>query len=153
MRRNLSFKNLVILCLASFLMTVPQVFAENTYDTESHTNTSINNNNSDSQKDEKLSKKTSPYLNNHPNHRSKSDYTISREKIVPQLKVIVKEINGEKDENRSAVIEFEGKEITVKKDQIVDGKFKVIDIYPDRIVVYSSQEQRRHTYKIGGEKK
>ena len=57
-------------------------------------------------------------------------------------------IVGEEENNRSAIIEFEGKEITVKKDQIVDGKFKVIDIYPDRMVVYSFKEQRSHTYKI-----
>ena len=38
--------------------------------------------------------------------------------------------------------------MTVREDQIVEGKFKVIDIFSDRIVVYSNREQRRHTYKI-----
>ena len=34
-----------------------------------------------------------------------------------------------------------------------EGKFKVVDIYSDRIVVYSNAEQRRYTFKIGGEEK
>ena len=153
MRRNLSFKNLVILCLAGFLMTAPQIFAENDtmLDEKSvneNENLSETNKNSYSIKKEiiKSIKETiTPYreqirLENRNKIKARANNSL--------LKVIIKEIVGEEENNRSAIIEFEGKEITVKKDQIVDGKFKVIDIYPDRMVVYSFKEQRRHTYKI-----
>lgn len=73
-------------------------------------------------------------------------------KIIPPLKIFVKGIVGNEG-IRYAVIDFEKEERTVVKDQIVDGKFKVVDIYSDRIVVYSNAEQRRYTFKIGGEEK
>ncbi|MDN5279337.1 MAG: hypothetical protein PWR01_3302 [Clostridiales bacterium] len=53
--------------------------------------------------------------------------------------------------NRLAVVKFENNEYTIVKDQVVDGKFKVVDILNDRVVVYSNKEQRRHTFKIGGD--
>jgi hypothetical protein len=52
---------------------------------------------------------------------------------------------------RLAVIKFENEEHTISKDQVVEGKFKVVDILSDRVVVYSNKEKRRHTFKIGGE--
>ncbi len=55
--------------------------------------------------------------------------------------------------NRLAVVKFENNEYTLVKDQVVDGKFKVVDILNDRVVVYSNKEQRRHTFKIGGDAK
>ncbi len=51
---------------------------------------------------------------------------------------------------RLAVVKFENQEHTIIKDQVVDGKFKVVDILSDRVVVYSNKEQRRHTFRIGG---
>ena len=72
--------------------------------------------------------------------------------IVRVLKIYVKGIVGNEG-SRYAVIDFEKDEKTVVKDQVVDGKFKVIDIYADRLVVYSNNEKRRYTFKIGGEDK
>jgi len=71
---------------------------------------------------------------------------------VKPIKVFVTGIVGNEGD-RLAVIRFEDEEHTVSKDQIVDGKFKVVDIQNDRIVVYSNKEQRRHTFKIGGDEK
>jgi len=71
---------------------------------------------------------------------------------VKPIKVFVTGIVGNEGA-RLAVIKFEDEEHTVTKDQIVDGKFKVVDIQNDRIVVYSNKEQRRHTFKIGGDEK
>ena len=71
---------------------------------------------------------------------------------VKPIKVFVTGIVGNEGA-RLAVIKFENEEHTVSKDQIVDGKFKVVDIQNDRIVVYSNKEQRRHTFKIGGDEK
>ena len=162
MRRNLSFNNLVILCLAGFLTTTPQIFAENEskiedvaenenvkfLETTNSNNNSENNSENISYKKKiiKSIKETiTPYREQ---IREENRNKIKARANNSSLKVIIKEIVGEEEENRSAVIEFEGKEITVVKNQVVEGKFKVIDIYPDRMVVYSSQEQRRHTYKL-----
>ncbi len=71
---------------------------------------------------------------------------------VKPIKIFVTGIVGNEGQ-RLAVIKFEDEEHTVIKDQIVDGKFKVVDIQNDRIVVYSNKEQRRHTFKIGGDEK
>ncbi|MBF0498967.1 MAG: hypothetical protein HQM09_02440 [Candidatus Riflebacteria bacterium] len=56
------------------------------------------------------------------------------------------------DNERLAMIEFEGKFQTVTKDMVVDGKFKVVDILPDKLVIYSNKEQMRRTFPIGGGK-
>jgi len=71
---------------------------------------------------------------------------------VKPIKIFVTGIVGNEGA-RLAVIKFEDEEHTVSKDQIVDGKFKVVDIQSDRLVVYSNKEQRRHTFKIGGDEK
>lgn len=55
--------------------------------------------------------------------------------------------------NRLAIVKFENEEYTISKDQIIEGKFKVVDVLSDRVVVYSNKEQRRHTFKIGGDEK
>lgn len=165
--RHLLFKNLVILYLAGFLTTVPQIFAENESKIEdiaenenvkfsettiSSNNSDINSENNSDNNSENISYKKkiiksiketiTPYR-----EQIRRENRLNKRVNNPSLKVIIKEIYGDEG-NRSAVIEFEGKEITVIKDQIVDGKFKVIDIYPDRMVVFSNSEQRRHTYKI-----
>ena len=55
--------------------------------------------------------------------------------------------------NRLAVVKFENNEMTLTKDQIVEGKFKVVDVLSDRVVIYSNKEQRRHTFKIDVDEK
>lgn len=69
---------------------------------------------------------------------------------VKPIRIFVNGIVGNEGQ-RLAIIKFENNELTVIKDQIVEGKFKVVDIQNDRIVVYSNKEQRRHTFKIGGD--
>lgn len=56
------------------------------------------------------------------------------------------------DNERLAMITFENKQYVVSKDMVVDGKFKVVDILPDRIVIYSNKEQMRRTFPLGGGK-
>ncbi len=56
------------------------------------------------------------------------------------------------DNERLAMIMFENKPYVVSKDMVVDGKFKVVDILPDRLVIYSNKEQMRRTFPIGGGK-
>ena len=84
--------------------------------------------------------------------KPKPDTNNPKPKPIPPLKIFVKGIVGNEGV-RYAVINFENEERTVVKDQIVEGKFKIVDIYSDRIVVYSNAEQRRYTFKIGGEEK
>jgi hypothetical protein len=52
------------------------------------------------------------------------------------------------DSERLALIVFENKPYTVQKDTVVDGKFKVVEILPDRLVVYSNKEQMRRTFNL-----
>ena len=50
-------------------------------------------------------------------------------------------------------IDKSGLELRVmKKDDEVNGKFKLVDILPDKVVVYSIKEQMRRTFPIGGGK-
>lgn len=71
---------------------------------------------------------------------------------VKPIRLFVTGIVGNEGQ-RLAVVKFENNELTVVKDQIVEGKFKVVDVLADRVVIYSNKEQRRHTFKIGGEEK
>ena len=64
------------------------------------------------------------------------------------LKMLVKQIVGNDENSRYAVVEFEGDEIKIVKNQVIKGKIKVVDIFSDRVVVYSVSEQRRHTYRL-----
>ena len=207
MRRNLSFKNLVFLFLAGFLMTAPLIFAEN----DSSLNDETENENKDLSETaiinnivEKMAKEggdpkygpqsfrvitlkatgkkiyvplwyndkvTKPEENPDPFRPTIKKEVIKitpktteqpkvkdsgkkkeEKKVIPPLKIYVKGIVGNEGV-RYAVIDFEKEERTIVKDQVVDGKFKVIDIYSDRIVVYSNAEQKRYTFKIGGEEK
>ena len=71
----------------------------------------------------------------------------------PPVEPIRLTINGivGNEAHRMAIIRFENQEHTIRKDDVVEGKFKVVDILPDRVVVYSNQEQRRHTFRINTE--
>ncbi len=69
---------------------------------------------------------------------------------IKPIKLYVSGIVGN-DSCRLAVVKFENEEYTLTKDMVVDGKFKVVDILTDRVVVYSNKEQRRHTFKIEAE--
>lgn len=71
---------------------------------------------------------------------------------VKPIRLFVTGIVGNEGQ-RLAVVKFENNEYTISKDQIIEGKFKVVDVLSDRVVVYSNKEQRRHTFKIGGEEK
>lgn len=71
---------------------------------------------------------------------------------VKPIRLFVTGIVGNEGQ-RLAVVKFENNELTITKDQIVEGKFKVVDILNDRVVIYSNKEQRRHTFKIGGDEK
>ena len=149
MLQNIS-KIFGILCLAGFLLITPNIFAENY--SEANNETKKGNITEQTQKNnEALNKPTLIKRENRPStNRMKIPASF---KEIPPLIILVKSIVGEEEKDRYAVIEFEGKELTVRKDQIVENKFKVIDIYPDRVVVYSREEQRRHTYKLTKEEK
>lgn len=151
MRRNSSFKGFVIILFAGFLMTSQLIFAEN--------DSGLNGKPENERKMPILSRIKSftqnPHKRNEINDKNKNSRVVSSTQKrttstnnVTPLTIIIKSITGEEENDRYAVIEFEGKEITVRKDQIVENKFKVIDIYPDRMVVYSPKEQRRRTYKL-----
>ncbi len=69
------------------------------------------------------------------------------------IKITVKGIVGNEG-GRLAIVDFENeKDLTLTKDQIVEGKFKVVDIFADRVVIYANKEQRRQTFKINGDDK
>ena len=205
MQKNLSFNKYVIICLASFLMTSPQIFAESDYELSDDTNKSNQEVSENVIVDEIVDKmahegvdpkfgrqslrvitlkatgkkiyvplwynETAKPEENLDPFRPKirkevivpkppKDTTITppsrpqppAKPVIPPLKIFVKGIVGNEG-IRYAVINFENEERTIVKDQIVEGKFKVVDIYSDRIVVYSNAEQRRYTFKIGGESK
>ena len=140
MKQNSSIKKFGFILLSCFLMIATFIFAENDSDIKER-----------KEKEKKViiiteqMKKDIRAANNKPFVKKGNSAATSSE-ITP--KIIVKSIVGEEENDRYAVIEFEGKEITVRKDQIVENKFKVIDIFPDRMVIYSAKEQRRRTYKL-----
>jgi hypothetical protein len=70
--------------------------------------------------------------------------------VVP-LKLAVQGIVGNESE-RLAMILYENQFYVLKKDQDVKGKFKVVDILTDKVVIYSILEQLRRTFPIGGGK-
>ncbi len=207
MRRNLS-KRLWILCLASFLMATPNIFAandlgaddENENENRGLTEKTIINNMLNRMSKEGEDPKYGPrsfkevtlhatkkkvyvplWFNEQlpkpednpdpfrpavkkelpppPPPRTRDNGGIKppkpreERKVIPPLKIFVKGIVGNEENGRFAIVEFEKEEMTIRKEQIVEGKFKVVDIYSDRIVVYSNAEQKRYTFKIGGEEK
>lgn len=66
----------------------------------------------------------------------------------PPIKISVMGVVGN-DSERLAMINFENEIMTVKKDQDVKGKFKVVEILTDKLVVYSNKEQMRRTFPVG----
>lgn len=67
------------------------------------------------------------------------------------IQLFVSGIVGNEGE-RLAIVNFENKIHTLTKDMDIDGKFKVVDVLPDRVVIYSNKEQMRRTFAIGGGK-
>ena len=206
MRRNLSLKNLVFLCLAGFLISGSQLYAQNDYsltDDAENEKQEVSENTVIDEICEGMAKEggdsklgpqkfrvitlkatnkkvyvplwynaegSKPEDNPDPfRPKIEKEVVVPRppkdtvvtppprpqppvKPVVPPLKLLVKGIVGNEG-IRYAVVVFENEERTVVKDQVVDGKFKVVDIYSDRIVVYSNKEERRYTFKIGGEEK
>ncbi len=68
-------------------------------------------------------------------------------KVIPPLKLTVTGICGN-DNVREAVVQFENDEHIVRPGQVVNGKFKVVDIENGRVVVYSIGEARRATFAL-----
>lgn len=89
-----------------------------------------------------------------PRVRTPPPTTQSRPKPAPPpvepLRLSVSGIVGN-EQHRVAVIRYKNNNYTVTRDKVVEGKFKVVDIHKDRIVVYSNEEQRRHTFRMGSE--
>ncbi|MBR4569428.1 MAG: hypothetical protein IKO19_01985 [Candidatus Riflebacteria bacterium] len=200
MRKLISLKFLVVISMASFLLTAPQVRAQDDdfgigdveESSESNASPASSGEKTESDiiedlcqrmrsNDEKLGKaslefksgKWTPILEKPekdpfkpiiekevvlPPVRQQPVAVKPQEKKAPApppikpIKLFVSGIVGNEG-NRLAIVKFENEELTISKDQIVEGKFKVVDIYADRVVVYSNKEQRRHTYKIGGDEK
>jgi len=199
MRKLMSLKFLVVIGMASFLLTAPQVRAQEDdfgigglEDSSGSDSAASNGKRSESEiiedlckrmctNDEKLGKaslefksgKWTPILEKPvkdpfepiikkevvlPPVRQQPVTVKPQEKKAPApppikpIKLFVSGIVGNEG-NRLAIVKFENEELTISKDQIVEGKFKVVDIYADRVVVYSNKEQRRHTFKIGGDEK
>lgn len=200
MRKLISLKFLVVISMASFLLTAPQVRAQDDdfgigdveESSESNASSASSGEKTESDiiedlcqrmrsNDEKLGKaslefksgKWTPILEKPekdpfkpiiekevvlPPVRQQPVAVKPQEKKAPApppikpIKLFVSGIVGNEG-NRLAIVKFENEELTISKDQIVEGKFKVVDIYADRVVVYSNKEQRRHTFKIGGDEK
>ncbi|NLM16822.1 MAG: hypothetical protein GX221_03805 [Candidatus Riflebacteria bacterium] len=66
---------------------------------------------------------------------------------VPPLQMTVQGIVGN-DQKRLAVVKFEGKEFVISQGQPVEGKFRVVDIFPDRVVVTSIRDSSRSTFRL-----
>ncbi len=71
--------------------------------------------------------------------------------LIPPIQIFVSGICGNESE-RLAMIIFENRPFVVHKEMTVDGKFKVVDVLADRLVIYSNREQMRRTFPIGGGK-
>ncbi|MBF0546602.1 MAG: hypothetical protein HQM08_19305 [Candidatus Riflebacteria bacterium] len=70
---------------------------------------------------------------------------------VKPLQLFIQGVCGN-DSDRLAMVVFENKPLTIQKGQQVEGKFKVVDILNDKVIVYSEKEQMRKTFPIGGGK-
>ncbi len=70
------------------------------------------------------------------------------EPSIPPIKVTVLGICGNESE-RLAMITFDNKFLTVGKGQDVDGKFKVVEINTDQLVIFSNREKIRRSFKVG----
>lgn len=70
-----------------------------------------------------------------------------KKEVIPPLKLKVTGICGN-DGIRQAIIQFENDEYIVENGQVIDGKFKVVDVTSDKLVVYSIREERRTSFPI-----
>ena len=120
-------------------MINPYIFAENNSETNNETKR-VNPTIEQTQNNNKIPDKPR-FIKREHRPAANGPKIPSSEVVIPPLKITVKSIVGEEENDRYAVIEFEGEELTVRKDQIVKNKFKVVDIFPDRMVVYSRLEQ------------
>ncbi len=70
-----------------------------------------------------------------------------KKEVIPPLKLRVTGICGNEG-LRQAIIQFENDEYIVENGQVIDGKFKVVDVNADKLVVYSIRESRRATFQL-----
>jgi len=70
-----------------------------------------------------------------------------KKEVIPPLKLKVTGICGN-DGLRQAIVQFENDEYIVENGQVIDGKFKVVDVNSDKLVVYSIREARRATFQL-----
>ncbi|MBF0408267.1 MAG: hypothetical protein HQM10_13020 [Candidatus Riflebacteria bacterium] len=57
------------------------------------------------------------------------------------------------EEKRLAMVVFQNRLQELVKGQEVAGEFKVVDILPDKLIVYSEREQLRKTFQISAKEK
>lgn len=70
-----------------------------------------------------------------------------KKEVIPPLQLKVTGICGN-DGLRQAIIQFENDEYIVENGQVIDGKFKVVDVTSDKLIVYSIRESRRASFPI-----
>ena len=68
-------------------------------------------------------------------------------KVVEPVKITVTGICGN-NKHRQAIINFKNEEFTVQSGDVINGVFKVSDISPDKLIVYSIKEERRHSFSL-----
>jgi len=78
--------------------------------------------------------------------------TVKIEPPIPPLQIQVMGICGN-DQGRWVLAIFENQPRVLAPDMVVEGKFKVMEILADRLVVFSFRDNLRHAFKIGGEVK
>jgi hypothetical protein len=70
------------------------------------------------------------------------------EPAVQEIEIKVLMILGN-EERRMAMCEFQGQLKELKKDDNVPGFFKVVELKPDELVVFSHKTKRRRVFKMG----
>lgn len=78
--------------------------------------------------------------------------TVKIDPPVPPLQIQVVGICGN-DDGRWVLAVFENQPRVLAPDMVVEGKFKVMEIHADRMVIFSFRENLRRTFQIGGEVK
>lgn len=73
--------------------------------------------------------------------------TRPKKEVIPPLRMQVTGICGNNG-LRQAIVQFENDEHIVETGQVIDGKFKVVEVSPDKLVVYSIKEARRATFNL-----
>ncbi|MFZ2960561.1 MAG: hypothetical protein WA705_27080 [Candidatus Ozemobacteraceae bacterium] len=71
---------------------------------------------------------------------------------VPMLKIDIQGICGN-DSGRWALAIFEGQPRVLTQDMTVDGKFKVVELRPDSVIVFSFRENARRSFSLAGKEK